>query len=178
VQLIQETFAEVLGTMIVVTDMQGQPVTQVSNPCGLFKAISSIPQALQYCTAGWGELAQGVSLKPELTAGHLGLLGTRAFIRCGTALQGMVFIGGIAPLVWPPDRQAVEQLATQLGFTVEDLTPILADVFYLDEAQKAMTLATVQRIADILSHIVAERTALTGKLESIAKLINFEETLS
>src|SRR5262245_48585359 len=34
VQLIQDAFADILGVMMVITDMQGNPVTAVSNPCG------------------------------------------------------------------------------------------------------------------------------------------------
>ena len=43
VQLIQNTFGDALGVMIVITDINGNPVTQVSNPCGLFSAISDTP---------------------------------------------------------------------------------------------------------------------------------------
>ena len=36
-QLIQDAFADILGVMMVVTDMQGQPVTEISNPCGFYR---------------------------------------------------------------------------------------------------------------------------------------------
>ncbi|MGQ9491741.1 MAG: helix-turn-helix domain-containing protein [Anaerolineae bacterium] len=39
-QLIQDVFAEMLGVMIIVTDMQGRPITQVSNPCGFFAKLT------------------------------------------------------------------------------------------------------------------------------------------
>ena len=55
-QLIQDAFADILGVMMVVTDMQGQPVTEISNPCGFFAALSQGPDALSQCVRTWQEL--------------------------------------------------------------------------------------------------------------------------
>ena len=171
VQLIQDTFAEALSVMIVITDMAGNPVTEVSNPCGLFEVVSQTPDGLQKCIAGWGDMAAILEMEPQLTPSHLGLLGTRGLVRSGTALQGMVVVGGIAPDTWPPDANQVEAMALDLGLSSEVLTPYLSDVFYLDAGQRTQVVSLVQRIANILTHIVAERTVLTGKLASIAKLV-------
>ncbi len=62
-------------------------------------------------------------------------------------------------------------MADEFDLSVDALTPHLAEVFYLSEEQRTLTLSLVQRIANILAHIVAERIVLTGKLESIAKLV-------
>lgn len=48
-QLIQDTFAQALGVMIVITDMAGNPLSEVSNPCGLFRVINQTPNAVQKC---------------------------------------------------------------------------------------------------------------------------------
>ena len=172
VQLIQDSFADALEAMIVITDMAGNPVTEVSNPCGLFEVMRRKPEALQQCIAGWGALASSLDLAPEFAPGHLGLLGTRAFVRCGTELKGMVFIGGVAPEQWPPDEATIAALATELDMPPEALRPHLDEVFYLDDEQRAKALSLAQRIANILAHIIAERVVLTGKLESIAKLVS------
>ena len=171
VQLIQDTFAEALGVMLVITDLTGQPITQVSNPCGLFKVIRQTPNALQKCTAGWGEMAQLLDLEPKLTRGHLGLSGARGLVRVGAELKGMVFIGGIAPADWPPGEVELMALAAEFGLQPEALRPHLNEVFYLDQAQQRLILSQVQPIANILAHIVAERAALLSKLETIAKLV-------
>ena len=52
VQLIQDTFAEMLDVMVVVTDLAGAMVTRPSNPCGLFTATSASPVAeRRWCAA-------------------------------------------------------------------------------------------------------------------------------
>ena len=93
VQLIQDTFADSMGIMMIMADMNGRPVTQVSNPCGLFTA--TMPQAMEKCTQQWQEMAETIDMKPKYIVSHLELICTRGLIRQGTQLKGMVFAGGI-----------------------------------------------------------------------------------
>jgi excisionase family DNA binding protein len=170
VQLIQNTFGDALGVMIVITDINGKPVTQVSNPCGLFSAISDTPRALQKCLENWHDLAHTLDLEPKFTASHLGLLCARAMIRVGSELKGMVFVGGIAPENWPPAPEQIEHIADEFGVDGSTIDSHITDVFYLDEPEKVRVLSFVQRIANIVAYIINERISLMGKLEAIAQL--------
>lgn len=170
VQLIQDTYADALGVMLVITDMEGNPVTEISHPCGLFSAISQAPKALQKCLEGWRKLAVAIDLEPKFTPGHLGLLCARGMIRVGTELKGMVVVGGIAPEAWPPAPDQVQAMATEFGLPAATLAGHLAEVFFLDKAERARVLSFVQRIANIIAHIVNERHTLMGKLDAIAEL--------
>ncbi len=96
-QPIQDAFADLLGVMIVVTDMAGQPVTQVSNPCGLYAALIRDEEALAGCVAHWQQMAGAVALEPRFVPSELGLLCARGLIRVGNELKGMVFFGGSRP---------------------------------------------------------------------------------
>ncbi len=171
VQLIQDTFADTLGAMLIVTDMQGNPITEVSKPCGLFQAVSQFPNALQTCIKDWAAMGETLNLEPKLTRSHLGLLGARGLIRVGTELKGMVIVGGIAPDNWPPLPEDVDLLAAEFGLPSPEIEPYLDAVFYLRDAQKTLILSQLQRIADIIAHIVVERITLVGKLNSIAQLV-------
>ncbi len=164
VQMIQDGFAEALGVMIIITDMDGRPVTQASNPCGLFTALHAYPQVWQTCVDHWAKMAARPVLAPTFVRSNLGLLCTRACIRLGRSLQGMVFIGGVAPDNWPPTGAEIEQLADSLSVQPDLLAPHLTDVHFLDAQQRRQTLAQVQRIADIVSHIIDERTALYAQV--------------
>jgi len=170
VQLIQDTYADALGIMLVITDMEGNPVTEISHPCGLFKAISDKPHAVRKCIQSWHELATTIELEPRLMVSHLGLLCARGLIRVGTELKGMVVLGCIAPDQWPPVPEALDKMAAEFEVQPETLAAHLEEVFYLDNAEQARVLTFVQRIADIVAHIATERNTLMGKLESIAKL--------
>jgi ligand-binding sensor protein len=166
----QDTYADALGVMLVVTDMEGNPVTEVSNPCGLFETISQKPDAVKKCIESWHSLAASIDLEPKWVPSHLGLLCARGLIRVGTELKGMVVMGCVAPDCWPPSPEEINEMAAEFGLKADELAPRVEEAFFLDEADQARVLSFVQRVANIVAHIVTERNTLMGKLESIAKL--------
>ncbi len=170
VQLIQDVFAEMAGVMLVVTDLEGNPVTEVSQPCGLFCAISHVPHAVRTCIESWQPLGAALDLEPKLLPSSLGLLCARGLVRIGSELKGMIIMGGIAPENWPPPPEEVQAMALRHGVEPETLIAHLHEVYYLDETQRARLLALVQRIANVIAHIANERVTLMGKLAAIAQL--------
>ncbi len=170
IQLIQGTFAELLDVMLVVTDLDGNPITQPSHACGLFEAISEVPQALQKCIQSWREMAIAIELEPQFGRSHLGLLCARAMIPIGSELKGMVVAGCVAPRDWPPSSAQIEQMAAEYGVDSGILESHLDDVHHLNAEQRQKVLDTLQRIANIVAHIVYERKTLVGRLAAIADL--------
>jgi excisionase family DNA binding protein len=170
VQLIQDSFSDLLGVMLVVTDMTGKPITSPSNPCGLFQAISQVPHALQRCIKSWHQLAETIDLEPRFSESHLKLKCTRALIRDGTELKGMVVAGCVAPDQWPPKQEEVASMAAEFGVEPELLQGQLNEVYFLGDDQQKRVLAHIQPIANIVAHIVRERKTLIGRLEAIADL--------
>ncbi|MCA9941301.1 MAG: PocR ligand-binding domain-containing protein [Anaerolineales bacterium] len=158
VQLIQDTFATALDVMVIITDMDGNPVTTFSNECGLFQAVrGASPLLWPKCMTHWREMAGTLNLEPCLSASYLGLLCARALVRVDAALAGMVFIGGIAPRDWPPSPEQIEAIAADLEIAPSLFRAHLADVFYKDEAQQKKLLSLTQQMANIVSHIIKER---------------------
>jgi excisionase family DNA binding protein len=164
VQPLTDLLAELLGVMIVVTDMDGYPVTEVSNPCGLFESVISTPEAVQRCVESWHDLAATIDLEPQLRRSHLGLLCTRGLIRAGTALIGMVFIGGIAPEAWPPGPDEIVRLAEDFGAEPDTIADHIHDVYTLSPDERARLLTFVQRVANVISHMTDERSRLINQL--------------
>ncbi len=170
VQLIQDTFAKALGVMVIITDMDGRPATQLSNPCGLFEALSNTPTLWQRCIDHWRDMAVDLSLDPRFEEGYLGLLCSRAYIRVGATLQGMVFVGGIAPDNWPPPPEKIREIAADLDVDFSLFTDHVEDVYMLDETEQAHILSLIQPVADVVSHILHERVVLMRKLDQIATI--------
>ncbi|WP_420627383.1 PocR ligand-binding domain-containing protein [Candidatus Leptofilum sp.] len=162
VQLMQDTFADALGVMIIITDMAGKPITEFSNSCGLFSAIGENEMLWEKCMTHWQEMADSLSLEPQYLESYLGLLCSRAYIRVGTALQGMVFVGGIAPEKWPPPAEKLEVIAADLAIDPQILFDNAQEVYFLSSDQKAHVLRLVQKIANVVSHILHERTRLVA----------------
>jgi excisionase family DNA binding protein len=170
VQLIQDAFADILGVMLVITDMQGHPVTQISNPCGFYTALTQDPEAIAHCIRLWQEMAANPAISPRFMPNEMGLLCARGLVRVQSEIKGMVVIGGIAPDLWPPSAEQLTCLAEKFG---QDTTTIEANVeavYRLDKLAQEKALRSVQRIADIFSHIAEDRNALCGRLQAIASL--------
>lgn len=89
--------ADLLGVMMVVTDMDGQPVTTIANPCGWFEAHGRDPEVMAACTAEWRALADDHRFEPQFSQGPNGFECARAFIRSDRELIGMVLAGGVRP---------------------------------------------------------------------------------
>lgn len=157
-QMIQDTFAEILGVMVLITDMQGQPITRISNPCGFFaNLVGKNPRAVEQCVGTWQQLAGDPALAPKFSTSELDLLCARGVIRAGAELKGMVVLGGIAPENWPPSSERLAALAQAFNLQPDDLRADLDAVYRLNRPAQARVLGYVQRIADIFSHIIEDR---------------------
>lgn len=122
--------AELLGVMMVVTDMDGHPITEVANPCPWFTERADDPDLLDACVAEWQQLADDTDFEPRFTAGALGFECARAFVRSGTSLVAMVLVGGVAPA----------------GSTTRGL-------YALDSADRHRVLGALPRVASALSRV-------------------------
>ncbi len=122
--------ADLLGVMMVVTDMDGRPITDVANPCPWFAERSDDPDLLDACVTEWQQLADDTDFEPRFTAGVLGFECARAFVRSGTSLVAMVLVGGVAPA----------------GSTT-------AGLYRLDDDGRRRVLAALPKVAATLSRI-------------------------
>jgi excisionase family DNA binding protein len=170
VQMIQDSHAGLLGVMLVITDIEGNPVTEPSNPCGLFAAASRQPNVVRRCVSSWRELGQALNIEPVFRRSHLGLLCARGLIRVGRELPGMVVAGCVAPDDWPPSAQELRAMAEEFGVEPSLLAAQLDEVYFLSEDQRARVLSSVQQVANIVAHIVRERMSLLARLDGIADL--------
>jgi hypothetical protein len=122
----------------------------------------------------WARLGQTPSLHPAWVESHTGLLLARGLIRVGSELGAMLVAGGVAPAEWPPSEAELDALAQQLEIDRSLLDRHIHEVFYLDEHEQARVLGFVQRMADVVAHILSERRLLFSKLEDIAALTRIE----
>lgn len=167
---IQDAFADLLGVTLVVTDLAGEPLLPPSNQCGLLRLALQQPAGRRQCAADWAALAANPSVMPELRCGNLGLLHTRALVRVGSEIRALVVAAGIAPMQWPPDEREPARLAELLEVGEETLRREIGNVHRLDTAGQQHLLAFVQRVADIIAHILSERNLLFARLQHIADL--------
>ena len=92
-----EVAADLLGVMIVATDMEGQPLTPVVNPCPAFAERSNDDSFLAECLDDWREFVHDLDLEPRFRMGRHGFECARTFVRRGSELVAMILAGGVAP---------------------------------------------------------------------------------
>jgi excisionase family DNA binding protein len=152
-QEVADLFADLYGVMVIVTDIAGNPITDVSNPCGYFSAVSGEAAALDRCVAEWKTLGGQYDFEPRLRPSHLGFLCTRAFIRIGNELSGMVISGGIAPDEWPPSQERIQEIAKESRVSMPIIEQSIEDVHRIGPKDQERFLAGIPILARHLSSI-------------------------
>jgi excisionase family DNA binding protein len=171
-QAVQDAYAALMGMMLVITDLEGRPITSPSNVIGLFTATDSAPLAHQRCMAHWAAMGEHPRLQPHFTPSHLGLLCARGLIRVGSDIKAMLIAGGIAPEHWPPDDAGIQKIADDLYIDPAIIRAHIHEVHHMPRMLQQERLPYVQRLADTFSMISSERVALIQRLGKIAALAN------
>jgi excisionase family DNA binding protein len=127
-----EAIAPALGVSMVVTDLDGRPLTPIVNPARSIVARSQDPEFAAACSIEWRGFAHEPHLAPRLAPGRFGFLCAHSFVRSGPSLIAMVLAGGIA-----------------------DAGNDDPDLYHLDERGHRLVLETLPRTAALLSQLVA-----------------------
>jgi excisionase family DNA binding protein len=151
-QLLVDLFSDLFGVMVVVTDIDGQPLTDVVNPCGFFSALLDVPHITDLCTTEWASLGTHPTLTPTWLESRFGFKCARAFLRSDNQLVGMVIAGGVRSATIP-DPASLDTLARELGIAVERLEQSHADMYDLDEARQNEVARGLATLATHLSDL-------------------------
>lgn len=170
-EAVAELAARTFGAMVVVTGMDGQPMSEVANPCGLFTAVASEPRVLPRCIETWAHYGEVPDLVPAFRPSQFGFLCARTFVRVGSELLGMMIVGGIAPDVWPPSDPAIVATASGFGVDPDVLRSHIDDVYHLDDVARARILDLLPQFGILLSRLAESSSSLVGRLDAIASLV-------
>lgn len=168
--VLTDLVADALGVMVVITDMDGRPLTPVANPCGLFAAVSANPTVLPRCIDTWRRFGATHDMVPRFGPTEFGLLCARAFVRRRHQLLGMVIAGGVAPAVWPPEPDEITAIAAGLDTPVGLFTEHADEVYRLDADAHDRILALLPKVAALVSQLAEEGGRLAGTVSAIADL--------
>ncbi len=169
-QVIADLVGDLFGVMAVITDIEGNPLTEVANPCGYFAAIQSYPQSIDACVDGWRQLAEQIDMEPRFVPSHLGFLCARTFIRVGSELVGMVIVGGITPDAWPPGDAEIAGIAAALDIGEDTIRAHIDEIYWIDPSHRHWILRILPRVSDLISRLADARSQLVSRLDAIASL--------
>lgn len=159
IQRLQDLCAELLGVMLLVTDMQGNPVTEPSNVCDYYRSLIWEHGLRRLCDETWPQLAAALPLQPRFVSSQFGPLCARAFIRVDNRLAGMLVAGCVAPARWPPVDETLDAAANKAGIDRAQIACSADAVYHLTGAERERVLDILQRMADIISQMIVDYVA-------------------
>jgi excisionase family DNA binding protein len=159
-QSVADLIGEVFGTMAVITDMEGRPLTSVANPCGYYVAIADGNGAGEACRNEWHLFASEPHVAPRFVPTHLGFLCARTFVWVDLKPVGMIVVGGVTPPVWPPPRERLEAIAAEFGAPIELLLSSLDQTWDIDPVEQRRILRLLPQMGDLVSQLATTRNQL------------------
>jgi excisionase family DNA binding protein len=162
VQTIQEVCAEALDIASVTIDLDGYPLTHMSNSCDFCDLILSTDKGRRRCTAAWKSVGNG-----QVNVCHVGLLCASAPIEVGGQPVAITAGCQFAVEVWQAD---LPTLAVELGLDERDLQVAAGTVRAVSAETLPRVSRLIRRIAGTFSEIGEERQSLLSRLQHIAEM--------
>ena len=162
-QSVADLMGDLFGVMAVITDMNGQPITAVANPCGYYAAIANQPAAVEACLSQWRLFADEPHVAPRWVRTHLGFLCARTFVWVDLKPVGMIVVGGVTPPVWPPPQEHVEAIADEVGVPHRVLLDAVEQTWSIDIEQQRRVLRLLPQMGDLISHLASARSQLAHR---------------
>ena len=169
-QAIATLLGDLFGVMAVVTDADGTPLSEVTNPCGLYAAIADEPATAAACLAEWRSFAERSQMAQRFAPSHLGFLCTRTFLWVERQPVGMLLVGGLTPPSWPPSPDQIAEMASSVGVAPDRLASAIDQTFDVDADRQRWILDTLAQFGDLLSMFLGDQLHLRSTLDAITQL--------
>jgi excisionase family DNA binding protein len=172
-QNIQDGFAEAVDVASLVIDLEGTPLTKVSNGCSFCRLGWSSEEFRRRCSASWASLAPVEEERPQVHLCHAGIGYAVAPVQVHGERVGLV-VGG---QFWSerPDQERVqataERLAVECGLPAPALIEAMESVPVFGEERVFLMTKLLATIADTLSEIGFQAYEVRQKLQQIAQIV-------
>jgi excisionase family DNA binding protein len=178
IQSIQNVFSQIAEVGAVVTEMDGQPLSQMSHCTKFCELIQNAPAGYQACLNSWKELAQDRDQRPVFHACHAGLQYARGFIEVDNQSTAMIIAGQF--YLNKPDpaerEQEVRRLAEEYDINSADLLEAAAELPVLDERKQARISIWISEVARTFGDISSERAEMLRRLRVISEMSSIHKS--
>jgi excisionase family DNA binding protein len=174
IQPIQEVFSDIMGVAALTSDTEGNPLTDISNPCRFCQMIMSTDSGKEACTNSWKNLKFSNDGKPVFNTCHAGLKYSGASIKLENDEVAKLITGQYLISAHKTDfYKKIKSLALRFGLNNSELLNASREVTVLDERTKNVMAKWLLKIARSFERIAEERKELLNKLKNIAEISNF-----
>lgn len=175
IQVIQEIFAEMSGIASVTTDINGEPITEISNCNAFCEQIFASPTGRQACVESWRELAQTKDRAPKFYQCHAGFQYARGRIKLHGELTAIQVAGQF--YIHVPTQEEMEgkisELAKKHQLNKEELSRAAKKIRQLSDQEQDRLGDWLSRVAETFEVIAHERADLIGRLKNISEMSTF-----
>ncbi|MEJ2413252.1 MAG: PocR ligand-binding domain-containing protein [Anaerolineales bacterium] len=176
VQSIQNVFGQIAEVGAVVTDLDGNPLTEMSHCSEFCALIQDSPSGYQACLDSWRELAEDPASKPVFHQCHARLQYARGFIAVKNQPAAMI-IAGQFYLDEPEseDReQFIRELADKYEIDSSELLEAAAEIPVLDDRTEAKIGSWISEVARTFGDISTERAEMLERLRAISEMSSID----
>lgn len=176
VQSIQNVFSQIAEVGTVTTNMQGEPLTEISHCIKFCKLIQESPSGRKACMESWKQLAQNPDKAPSFTTCHAGMEYARGFIEVEEEPIAMIVAGQF--YVQPPDQDEeairLKRLASVHGIDYQKLSEAALEIPLLSERMEAKIGIWMKEVAATFGDIGSQRADMLNRLRVISDISNLE----
>lgn len=175
-QPMQDVFAEIAEVGAVTTDIQGQPLTRISNSCDFCKLILGNEEGRQACIRSWHDLTRKDGTSPKFSSCHAGLQCASARIEVQGELLALLVSGQYYVQSPDPEEEAerINQLAGTYHIDPTLLSQAAQKISVLDSRKEMQIWEWLKQVAHTFEQISSERANLMSRLKQIATMSQFE----
>lgn len=173
VQPIQEVFSDIINLPALTTDVEGNPITAISNSCTFCNLIFNSEKGKAACMSSWKSLRFSHNNNAVFNTCHAGL----SYSGANIALDGVdsaKIIAGQFYLQQPGEEQKLKiaTLADEYEIDKDTLLKAAEDIPVISEEIKPQLGKWLHKIARSFETIGSERKELIKKLREIAMISN------
>ena len=171
-QAVQDICAEVANIGAVVTDIDGKPLTKISNPSRFCQLVLDSDSGRCACHASWRELAQQTDNTSVFAICHAGLQCTRAFIDVVGVPSAMLVAGQFYSSAPDPDQEAarIRPLAEKHHIDHLALQEAAAQITILDERKRHEITHWLDKAVKTFAEAGRERAKMFDRLRRIVEI--------
>jgi excisionase family DNA binding protein len=172
VQRMQDVFAEIAGIGSVVTNLQGHPLTRMSNPCAFCNLMQSSPSGKAACQNSWREMGPHAEGPTRFLKCHAGLQYARSLIEVDGKPIALIVSGQfhLDSSNAAKFDQSLPLLAEQHNLSLVELRETARKLSTLNEKYEDQIGEWLDKVAKTFSDVSSERAHLLGRLRQIAEI--------
>ncbi len=179
-QNVQEIYAGILGVGALMTNVAGEPLTDIHYAGPFCKLIQSTPAGKEACQASWRKITKRDKQNLPFQECHAGLSYVRAKIEyeqqtTAWLISGQFYLNRPDP---EETRAVMAQLAAEYALPVDALQEAAQKIPVLKPNQRDQVQEWTPKVAMTIQSFLCERADLMDRLQQIAALSAIQTKLS